>query len=408
MKRLTLIIAFVCAWFFSSAQMNISGNVTDSESGDAIPGVTISVNEFNDVVTITDFDGKFSLEVPEGGKSLTFMYIGMKTQTVEISNQTVINVKLEADAFALDNVVVTALGIKREKKALGYSVQDVSGDILTEGSNNNVVSALSGKIAGVQITTSSGAVGASSSIKIRGNKSFKGSSSPLFVVDGVPISNGSTNATAADFGNAAQDIDMSNVENVSVLKGPAATALYGSRGANGVILITSKKGEKGKGIGVSFSSSITFDEVYILPDYQNEYGQGSRGSEYYWKRYNPNEEIPYTEYSEGLWEWSPNSTTDVSWGARLDQEGVNVIQFDSDVDENGDKIPSPWISRPDNVKNFYETGITTSNSISLSGGSDVALGRLTLSQVNQKGTTPNTDQTKYNFGLNTSVKLSTT
>ncbi len=406
MKRLTLIIAFVCAWFFSSAQMNISGNVTDFSSGEAIPGVTVSVNGLTNTVTITDFDGKYSLEVPEEGKSLTFMYIGMKTQTVEITNQTVINVQLEDDAFALDNVVVTALGIKREKKSLGYSVQDVSGDILGEGGNNNVVSALSGKIAGVQITTSSGAVGASSSIKIRGNKSFSGSTSPLFVIDGVPVSNGSSTATSADFGNAAQDIDMSNVENVSVLKGPAATALYGSRGSNGVILITTKKGEKGKGIGVSFSSSITFDEVYILPAYQNKYGQGSRGSEYYWKQYNPNEEIPYTEYSEDRWEWSPNNTSDVSWGARLDQEGVNIIQFDSDVDENGDKIPSPWISRPDNIKNFYETGITTSNSVSLSGGSDVALGRLTLSQVSQKGTTPNTDQTKYNFGLNTSVKLS--
>ena len=189
MKRLTLIIAFVCAWFFSSAQMNISGNVTDSESGEGIPGVTVSLNGFSDAVTITDFDGKYSLEVPEGGKSLTFMYIGMTTKTVEINNQTVINIQLEKDAILIDDVVVTALGISREERSLGYSIDNISADDIAVKDPTSVSNSLQGRVAGIQIKSGSGTVGGSSNVLIRGASSLGGSNQPLHIVDGTPIAN---------------------------------------------------------------------------------------------------------------------------------------------------------------------------------------------------------------------------
>ena len=403
MKNFTWLLVLLLPAFQAFAQTTIQGTVTDGEGTDPVPGATITVKGFAGVGTITDFNGKYSIDAPEGSQTLVFSFVGMKTQEVAIAGQTTIDVVMAADAIQMGDVVVTALGIKREKKALGYAVQEVKADEITRGGDNNVVSALSGKIAGVQITTSSGAVGSSSTIKIRGNKSFGGNTSPLFVIDGVPISNGSSSATSADFGNAAQDIDMENIESMSVLKGPAATSLYGSRGANGVILITTKKGKKGKGLGVTYTGSVAFDNVYILPDYQDQYGQGIGGSEYYWQLKKPN--ISYQDFGEGIWNWTPNSTADVSWGARLDQ-GLNVVQIHSDIDADGNRIPSPWISRPDNVRNFYETGITTSNSVSLGGGNDIAVARLTISHVDQKGTTPNTDQAKINIGFNASVQLS--
>ncbi|MEN8251061.1 MAG: SusC/RagA family TonB-linked outer membrane protein, partial [Bacteroidota bacterium] len=342
------------------------------------------------------------------------------------------DVVMQPDAQQLEDVVVTALGIKREKKALGYAVQDVKSDELTKGGDGNVVSALSGKVAGAQIITSSGQVGASSTIKIRGNKSFGGTSQPLFVVDGTPIMNGNSSAiasaSATDFGNAAMDIDPENIESISILKGASAAALYGSRASNGVILITTKKGKKSKGLGVNFNSSIAFDEVYILPNYQNEYGQGGNASEYYWKNwrdghyYGDGELADYQDFADYRFHWSPEGDGngedyDESWGPRLDA-GLKLVQFDSptakggELDpfgnpyEAGDLMHSDWISRPNNVKDFYETGVTFSNNVSITGGNDMASGRFTISHVDQKGTSPNTDQSKLSIGVNGNMKLS--
>ncbi|MCK5775441.1 MAG: SusC/RagA family TonB-linked outer membrane protein [Bacteroidales bacterium] len=403
-SKFTVLMLLIAVFFTStvSAQdLTITGNVKGADDGLPLPGVSIIIVG-STTGTSTDFDGNYEIAANKGD-ALQFNFIGYTPKEVTVNNETVINVTLDINAQQLEDVVVTALGIKREKKALGYAVQDVKSDELTEAGNSNIVGALQGKVAGVQITNTSGAVGASSTIKIRGDKSFGGSSSPLFVVDGVPISNSTSSSSTVDMGNAAADIDPENIASMSVLKGPSATALYGSRGANGVILITTKKGSKGKGIGVSFTSSIAFDEVSILPNYQNSYGQGSKGSEYQWKQ--KGSVGTYKEFGEGIWNWSANNTSDASWGARLDA-GLKVIQLQSELDKDGNRMATDWASRPNNVKNFYETGITTINSIGLSGGNEIATGRLTITHTDQKGTAPNTDQSKINFGWNTDVKLS--
>lgn len=404
MKKLALILALFLFGAELFAQITVSGTVKDS-NGAPIPGANIWASDNTSVGTITDGDGKYQINLPDGTVSLNFSFMGMEPQIVAINGQSVIDVVLQNLDIVFEDVVITALGIAREKKALGYSVQDVKADEITQTSNGNIVSALSGKIAGAQIVTSSGQVGASTTIKIRGNKTFYGSSSPLFVIDGTPIQNGTNDAQSAvatDFGNTAADIDPENIESISILKGASASALYGNRGLNGVVLITTKKGSKRKGIGISYTGTVAFDNVYILPNYQNSYGQGGKGSEYWWQKNSPT--LTYAEYAATRFSWTPSNDWDESWGPRLDQ-GYNLIQFDSPVDANGNKIATPWISHPDNVKDFYETGITVTNSIALSGGNDVAMGRLSIAHSKQTGTSPNTDQEKINLGLNSTFKL---
>ncbi len=434
------------------AQKTVSGTVTSAEDGSTIPGATVQVKGTT-VATMTDLDGKYTIEVPEGATTLEVSAIGYQTAEVEITGSTV-DVALQPGDVALDEVVVTALGISREKKALGYAVQDIGGDDLAKVKTENVVSSLTGKIAGVQITQASGAVGASARIVIRGNNSFN-YNQPLFVVDGTPISNYSTSVSqwgGADFGNALMDIDPENIESISVLKGANATALYGSRGANGVILITTKKAAKKKGIGVKVSSGVTFDQVYILPYYQNKYGQGYLGSEYMWKKgyrdfwlaYGIDvgdvpsqisyEQFVYNQWPEGSWgeflaslgygagfsyvdgNWGGTwDGMDESWGPRLDQ-GFNIPQFDSPIDSmhyNPDSTvakvfyhPTPWVSHPDNVSSFFQTGITLDNSVEVSGGNQNANARFSVSQLKVKGTIPNTDLTRYSVNFAGNLKLS--
>ncbi|MCF8405934.1 MAG: SusC/RagA family TonB-linked outer membrane protein [Bacteroidales bacterium] len=413
MKKGLLFILFIWFGLYSTAQIEISGRITDSNSGNSMPGATVSIRGTN-TGTIADLDGKYSITARTENDVLIVSFLGYLTQNITIGSQRTINVALVQNITEIDDVVVTALGIKREKKALGYAVQDVSGDEVSETNPTNIVSALTGKIAGVEIITSSGQVGASSTIKIRGNKSFFGSTQPLFVVDGTPIMNGISsardNTTATDFGNGAMDIDPANIESISVLKGASATALYGSRAADGVIMITTKKGASRKGIGVDFTTSVAFDNVYIMPNYQNEYGQGNNGSEYVWKNDATYGDSTYQAFHDAReFKWDLNGTgrhmnMDESWGSRLDV-GLMVPQMDSPLDENGKVIPTPWISRPDNVKSFYETGVTYNNNVALTAGNEAATGRLTFSNVTQKGVSPNTDQVKTNLGLNTNFKI---
>ncbi len=390
------------------AQRVVTGTITSSE-GEPLIGASVAIKGTTSGA-VSDLDGKYEIKVKDGD-ILQFSYIGFNNKEVKVEGQKIIDVVL-TQGIQLDELVVTALGIKREKKALGYAVQDVKGDEISKSNNSNVVSALSGRIAGAQIVTSSGQVGASSTIKIRGNKTFSGSAQPLFVVDGTPIMNNISSArsstTYTDFGNAAMDIDPANIESISVLKGAAASALYGNRALNGVVLITTKKGAKKKGIGIEFNTSIAYDNVYILPNYQNEYGQGSRGSEFAWKSSLP--DLTYQEYVDKKgFRWGLNGNGrqmnwDESWGARLDI-GLLVPQMDSPLDENGNPTPTPWISHPDNVKNFYETGITSTNNLAFTSSGDNASGRMTFGYTDQKGTSPNTDQKKINLGLNTDIKL---
>ena len=421
MKRLVLfltLLLFAAFQLLQAQAVEISGTVTSSEDGSPVPGASIIVKGTT-IGTVSSSEGNFVLNVPADATELVISFVGMKTQDVRIEGRTQIDIVMEPDILGLDEVVVTALGISREKKALGYSVQDISGDELATAKEQNVVNSLQGKIAGVQITNSSGGgISSSSRIVIRGNSSF-GNNQPLFVVDGTPIINASTSVdqwNAKDFGNSSMDIDPNNVESISVLKGASATALYGSRGANGVVLITTKKASRSKrGIGVSFNSTTTFENIAILPNYQNDYGQGYNGSEYVASEngVNPDNLSEYQDWAEnnafsyydGNWGGVMDGI-DESWGPRLDI-GLMLSQFDGVWDAANDQFtPSPWVSHPDNTRDFFETGTSFTNTLALEGATDVAAARLSLTNSTQKGVIPNTDQTKNNIGLTSTMNLS--
>ncbi len=422
MRKFTLFLAFLFMVGMQALQAQtkvVSGTVTSADDGQGIPGATVQVKGTT-IGTTTDLDGHYELSFDAKYNVLVFKFVGMQTVEIEVGDKTTIDVSMQSDMLDLEGVVVTALGISREKKALGYAVQDVKGDELTAAREANVVNALQGKIAGVQITNASGAVGSSSRIVIRGNSSF-GNNQPLFVVDGIPIINNTSDVSqwgGTDFGNSAMDIDPDNIESVSVLKGANASALYGSRGANGVILITTKKGKKSAGegqkaIGVEFTNACAWDNVYIIPKYQNRYGQGYLGSEYFYKQstgYNSYQEYAENEsfsYYDGNWGgvWDG---MDESWGPRLDA-GLKLAQFDSPYTLNADGTPSyqqtPWVSQPDNVKDFFTTGRTCTNNLAITGGSDKAFMRLSINNMNQKGAIPNTDLNRTNIGFNGTMNL---
>lgn len=295
-------LTFQIAW----AQSTVSGQVTD-EDGGALEGVAVVAKGTN-TGAFTDAEGKYSLEVPSGVTTLVFRYVGKLDQAVEITGGTM-NITMQADDVYLDEVVVTALGIKREERSLGYAVQEISGEDASYVRDQNVVSSLSGKIAGVQVISASGAqLGGSAKIRIRGANGL-GGGNPLFVVDGTPMSNNNFGASyrGVDYGNLAQDINPDDIESVTVLKGPAATALYGNRASEGAIVITTKKGGARRGVGININSSIQFDNVYVLPNYQNEYAGG------YTQDY-----LTWTDPVDGQDYNVLNYAADESWGPKID------------------------------------------------------------------------------------------
>jgi TonB-dependent SusC/RagA subfamily outer membrane receptor len=263
MKKIAFFLSimfFMGSLIVQAQTKQITGTVTSNEDNQSIPGVSVSVKGTT-IGTITNIDGGFELTVPQDAKTLVFSFVGMKNYEVEIGSQSTFNIKMETDVFGIDEVVVTALGISREKKGLGYSVQDLKGDDLVVAREANVVNSMQGKLSGVQITNSSGNVSSGSRIVIRGMSTLTGNNQPLFVVDGVPIINSYSDISGAgsgtDYGNSASDVNPADIETISVLKGANAAALYGSRAVNGVVLITTKTG-KGvkKGIGVSLESNM--------------------------------------------------------------------------------------------------------------------------------------------------------
>nr|WP_320021749.1 SusC/RagA family TonB-linked outer membrane protein [uncultured Draconibacterium sp.] len=414
MKKITLI--FTCLLFMVGlvqAQTKIiTGTVTSREDGVGIPGASISVKGTT-TGTISDIDGNYSLKVPDDAVALVFSFVGMQMLEVEIAGRSVVDAAMESENIAVDEVVVTALGISREKKALGYAVQEVSGDELTKAKDPNIVNSLSGKIAGVQVTSATGAIGGSSRITIRGNSSFS-NNQPMFVVDGVPISNYGSEVDqmgGVDFGNGASDLAPENIESITVLKGANAAALYGMNAANGVVLITTKRADKTKGFEVQLNSSVTFSDAYIIPNYQNKYGQGYSASEYYYNNFEYEEgetSLSYQDWSDaygfkyvdgkggGVFDY-----VDESWGPRLDI-GLQLSQFTSPV-VDGKYQKTPWISHPDNVKDFLETGVTVDNSLSIQGASDKGSTRLFLSRQDITGTIPNTDMDRTTASLSGSI-----
>ncbi|HUX59019.1 MAG TPA: SusC/RagA family TonB-linked outer membrane protein [Bacteroidales bacterium] len=391
MKKLFLLIVlfvFVSGITLLAQTIVITGTVTSSIEGEgAIPGVSVSVKGTT-VGIITGVDGTYSLVAPQNATTLVFSYIGMKRQEVDINGRSVIDVVMESDLLGLGEVVVTALGISREKKALGYSIQSVNGDEIAKAKETNIINSLQGRVSGAQITASSGAVGASSRIVIRGISSLSGNNQPLFIVDGIPIDNSNFGATGTDGinkGSGAADINPDDIETLTVLKGANASALYGSRASAGVIVVTTKKGKKGEKLSVNISNTTTFETPLRLPDYQNGYGQGNGGA------------FSYVDGGGG----GINDGVDESWGPQLDI-GLMIPQFTS-IDANGVAQPSPWISHPDNIKNFFDTGHTVSSNLSMTGGNEKSSFRLSFTNLEQVGMVPNTDYKKKTLAFSAST-----
>ncbi|MEL6650341.1 MAG: SusC/RagA family TonB-linked outer membrane protein [Bacteroidota bacterium] len=381
----------------------LSGTITDAENKEALEGARVMVAN-STTGAITDANGKFSLTLPEGAETIIVDYFGYTRQRIAINGQSVINVALVSDAASLDDVVITALGIARDEKTLGYAAQELEGSSMTQAREPNFINAMSGRVAGVNITQGASGVGSSARMVIRGETSISGNNQPLFVVDGVPISNDifstrSEGNLEVDYGNAASEINPDDIEAVTVLKGANATALYGSRALNGVVLITTKSGRGQKGIGVSVNSTTSFENPLRIPQYQNEYGQGANG------------EFSFVDGSGS----GVNDGVDESWGPRLDQ-GLNIPQHDSPTSggfRGGDSHPSinrgevqatPWTSAPDNIRNFFETGITTTNNVAIAGGNENGDFRLSFTNLWNKGIVPNTDLKRNNISLSTSFK----
>ncbi|RRB17914.1 SusC/RagA family TonB-linked outer membrane protein [Larkinella knui] len=390
MKRIStpcyVLFAILISLASYAQDLTLKGRVVSKTDGGGLPGANVLIKG-TDRGSTTNSNGEFTINTPANA-TLIVSFIGFKPIEVPIGNKTSIEIPLEEDAALLGEVVVTALGITREKKALGYSVQEVSGKQLTQARSTNFVNALSGKIAGVQVTNSNGSPGASSRVLIRGTSSIGSNNQPLFVVDGVPIDNGNYGSgTGVDYGNGASSLNPDDIDNVSVLKGPSAAALYGSRGANGVILITTKSGKGTKGIGVAVNSNTAFDTPFRQPEWQNEYGQGNKGQ---------------FSYVDGTGK-GVNDGVDESWGPKLD--GRLIPQFDSPIAADGTRTPTPWIAHPDNVNQFFQTGRTLTNNVSITGGSDKGDFRLSLTDLNQTGILPNTDYKRKTVSLNAGWNL---
>ncbi len=408
MRKLALflsLILFVGIETLSAQTKDISGKVVDDQ-GAAIPGVSVMVKGTT-VGTITRPDGVYNLSVPEDATTILFSFIGMKAQEIAYNGQTTINVTMTSDSEDIDEVVVTALGISREKKSLGYSVQEVSGDDVNTSKSSDFTTALSGKVAGLQIKANTN-FGGSTNVVVRGSSSITGDNQALFVIDGVPIDNSILNTSyqakggaGFDYGNTAADINPNDIESLSVLKGAAATALYGSRAANGVVLITTKKGKQGKGLGVSYSGNYTMGvmDKKTFPEYQNEYGAGY-GLDWY-----SSSDRPGLEYYDSGVDGDTDDDymvpfyEDASMGEAFDPS-LMVYHWNSvtpGLDTYGQALP--WKAAEHGPADFFETANTWSNSIQVSGGGDNSTYRFSYQNLSQNGILPNSKLDKNNFSF---------
>ncbi len=356
----------------------VSGTVSDN-SGSPLPGVNV-VEKGTSNGTSTDFDGNYVISVSDGA-TLVFSSLGYATKEIAVNGQNSVNASLSEDASQLDEVVVTALGIRKETKALGYSITEVGGEEIATIKTPNAINSLQGKIAGVNITQNATGAGGSSRVIIRGNSTLTGNNQPLYVVDGIPIGNDNNGAASlwggSDGGDGISSINPDEIESISVLKGGSATALYGSRGGNGVILITTKNGSETEGFGVEFTSTVQFDRVDTsIQDFQTEYGQGLRNTK------PANQEAAL---EAGL----------SSWGPRLD--GTNVVQWDG--------VERPYSYVGSNLDHYYRTGTTFINTIALSNGSEKGSYRFSVSDFDNEDIVPNAGLNRKTFGLNASAIL---
>ncbi len=377
-------LAFTCISLPARSQERmISGVVKAVEDNTTLAGVNVVVKG-TVTGTITDVDGKFSLAVPDEAQTLVFSFIGLVTKEVEIAGLSAIDVNLESDSKQLAEVVITALGLERDKKSLGYSVQGVNGEVLSKVPSPSIVNNLSGRVSGLQVISTS-TPGGSPEFVIRGFSSVAGNNQPLVVVDGVPIQQ-TVNTTRTDregnqrYGGGISELDPNSIAEISVLKGPNAAALYGSRAANGVILVKTKSGSNTKGIGVDVNFAMSFERPLVKPKFQNTYGGGSG----------------YTWYADG---WSGTvdgfkgtAGTDESWGSPMD--GRLVREWFSGTEE------VPLLPEPDNWEQWWETGKNTSTNVAITGGDEKSSFRLSIGRMDQEGIVYNNDYYRNNFRLN--------
>ena len=371
--------------------ITVSGKVTD-ETGAALTGASIIMKGSTNGV-LANSDGSYSIVVSDREAVLVYSFIGYASQEITVGGRTVINVALAYDVNELDEVVVTALGISREKKALGYAVSEIKGDEMSKsrGGTNNPVNALQGKVAGMQISSGTGSIGGSSKILIRGVSSLSGNNQPLFVIDGVPIEGRDFNdvetargAEGYDYGNLIQDINPDDIENISVLKGPNASALYGSRANNGVVMITTKKGSKSEGYGVTVNSSVGFERVNKLPKLQKLYGGGYGNA--------------FREVTiNGKTYKYPSMHIDESWGPKY--EGQEIVSWYDLAKweaggKQGDPTTSRWQTPVNDIDSFFETGVSYTNNISISQATDRASVRISYTNSDLKGYLPNSSMVK--------------
>jgi TonB-linked SusC/RagA family outer membrane protein len=389
-QKLKYVFVFVALVSIHGAMaQTITGTVSD-EAGVPLPGVNIVEKGTSNGVT-SDFDGNYGITVSDSNATLVFSYLGYQTIEIQVSGRTTIDLTLQEDTELLDEVVVTALGISREKKSLGYAVTEVQGDEVSLVKEPNVVNSLAGKVAGVVVSRTTSGPAGGTRVVIRGNNSISGNNQPLYVVDGVPIDNSALSApegagefSIPDLGTGISDINPDDIESISVLKGPNAAALYGSRASNGVVIITTKRGSMKKGLGISFTSSATFENPFVLPEYQNEYGRGTDGI------------FPQVNANDPLVTQVNTVTSTNSWGPRFD--GTQQLEF------NGQQ--RAYVAQPDNVKDFFETGTSFINTLALSSGNDNASVRFSYTNSDLDAILPNSSVDRDNFNLRAFSKLS--
>lgn len=381
-KILFSIALLLWAGISSAQSIQVNGTIQSKSEGKPIAGVSI-VEKGTTNGTTSDKEGEFSLEVKEN-TVLKISDLGYKPQEINITRPVSnLIIHLEESIKALDELVVTALNISKEKKSLGYSVQELHSEDINKTKESNLVNALAGKVAGVRVTNSQGGMG-SSRIVIRGETSISGNNQPLFIIDGIPVDNtqhlgsvgdGRNPERSRDFSNAIADLNPDDIASISVLKGPNAAALYGSRAAGGVVLIQTKDGRDTEGLGVTFNSNSTFSNLLTLPDYQNVFGQGTNGR------------FEYVDGEGG----GINDAVDESWGPKM--EGQLIPQFYS----NGE--PVPFVPHPNNVRDFFNTGYKLDNGVSFSQSKENYHFRFSFNNMNQHGVIPNTEQEKNSFSL---------
>lgn len=406
MKKLLLVMALVttaCSSLLAQSRV-VTGKVTASEDGSALPGVSVSLKGTSRGVTTTA-DGSYKISV-DNGAALQFSFVGYKAQTITVGSQSTINVVLVADAAELSEVVVTALGLTRTKNSLPYAAQQVKGDELTRVRSGNAFSALSGKVAGLQITQGN-AIGGSTNVVIRGNKSLTGNNQALFVVDGVPVDNTNKNSSdqqtgrgGYDYGNAAADINPDDIESMTVLKGAAATALYGSRASNGVIMITTKKAKKGLGLTVNAGLTVGTIDKTTFPTYQNQYGAG------YSDPYQKDGFYYFDANGDGTKDLVVPTAEDASYGAKFNPS-LMVYHWDS-FDPAGPNYlkTKPWVAAQNTPVKFYETAISNNVNVQLDGATDQGTFKLGYTRNDERGTLPNSNVTKNIMNLAGSYNIS--